>query len=170
MTDKSPSPSTGESEVAAASDAAADAALKFKVAQRRVFRHLNWTYSLPLPERIKRKDGLVWAQLFGTCKECHTRHVQISRKAYYMWHAYCPFVCYHKDIIDTIRIQEDEAAAKRYPEVPLPDKVKVVEPDHASKSSGGELNSNKLKKDLSRMQRDGPEAIKLLSEEVELAQ
>ena len=131
--------------MAKAADAAANACLLFEVA--RVFWHLNWSYAPPLPDRSQRKDWLIWAQLFGTCQECHTWHIHISKTAYYMWHANCPFLCYHKLVIDTIRVQPDEAVAKMYPEVPLPDKVKVLEPDVASKYSGGLLNSLKLKKD-----------------------
>ena len=152
-----PKPTTEE--VAAAADNAADSCLSFEVARRKVFRHLNWNYLLPLPERSTRSEGLIWAQLFGNCKDCHTRHVQISRKAYYMWHAYCPFECFHKDVVDTIRMQPDEIAAKLYPPVPLPSQVKVVDPETASKSSGGILSSQKLKKDLARVQRDGPKAL-----------
>ena len=151
-----------EREVAKAADEAADACLMFEVARRKVFRHLNWVYSLPMPERSLRREGLVWAQLFGHCKTCHTRHVQMSKKAYYMWHAYCPFLCYHQEVIDTIRLQVDTVAATMYPEVPLPPKVTVVEPDNASKSSGGQPTSKKLQKDLARVQRDGPKAITLL--------
>ena len=151
-----------DAEVATAADEAADACLMFEVCRRRIHKHLNWTYSLPLPERSARREGLIWAQLFGDCQTCHGRHVKISKKAYNMWHAYCPFVCYHKSVVDTIRFQPDEVAATMYPEMPLPDKVQVAEVDTASKSSGGRVTSTKLKKDLARVRRDGPKAIELL--------
>ena len=104
------SPPTPE-EVVNAADKAADACLLFEVARRKVYRHLNWNYQMPLPERATRRDGLIWAQLFGPCKKCHTKHVNISRKAYYMWHAYCPFVCYHNGVVDTVRLPVDEVVA-----------------------------------------------------------
>ena len=83
-------------EVVDAADAAQDACLTFEIMRRKVFRHINWTYLMPLPERSKRSDGVIWAQLFGNCVQCHERHAQMTKKAYYMWHAYCPFVCAHR--------------------------------------------------------------------------
>ena len=75
-------------DVAESSDQMHDACLVFEVARRKVYKHLNWNYSLPTPERSLRREGLIWTQVFGECHQCHMGHIKLSKKAYYMWHAY----------------------------------------------------------------------------------
>ena len=83
----------------------------------------------------------------------------MSKQAYFLWHAYCPFLCNCKNIVESIRVQPDEEIAKALPELVMPPQVKVVNPQKASISSGGVVTSTKLTRDKKKVALAAEKAI-----------
>ena len=121
----------------------------FENARRRAFLHLNARYDMPQwDERASRHTHLFYARLEGKCKECHNRHVRVSLTDYLLWQGSAPFLCFHRNVVQSVRMEADPERAKSRPEIMLPPECKQVAPETGSVTSGGVVTLSKIEKDL----------------------
>ena len=81
----------------------------FESLRRRVCRHLNWSYDMPLPSVATRSQGALWAVLSSDCRQCHGGYCGLPKTSYLMWKGYLPVKCDHGGTIVDLLVDPDRA-------------------------------------------------------------
>ena len=67
----------------------------FEDVRRRLCRHLQWAYDMPLPSVDKGVEETLWVALSSTCRVCHWAYVSLHKATYLAWKGYVPLKCVH---------------------------------------------------------------------------
>ena len=124
----------------------------FENARRRACLHLNIPYLMnDFRSRSMRQSGVFWVRIESNCKHCNNRHTQLPLQEYLLWQGAAPFLCDDKGVVQSVRMEADQAKAVSKPAIKMPTKLTKITPPAASVTSGGFLTVNKLQKDLDRL-------------------
>ena len=112
------------------------------------YRHLNLPappINVPPTITEENRDRTYVVRLHAPrCEMCHQRHTVVAHRLYVILYSQRPFLCLHRHLIEDMEVAEERTG----PPVFLPARIERVVPDHASQSSGGSVNVDKILQDM----------------------